>query len=119
MGFLSLFQFSTLKKQLMGSRLRNERGQGLIEYLVIVAFVGIASISIMRVIGQNVKARFGNISAALGAKTTGTSLDSAEASAFKKNDFTNFMDGAKPRGGGGSRSSPSTPDADLPSGSGE
>lgn len=90
MLFISLFYFPALKKRIV-----NERGQGLIEYLVIVALVGIASISIMRVIGQNVKARFGNISAALGASTRVGGLESADASSFKKNDLTNFFDGAK------------------------
>ncbi len=90
MLFISLFYFPALKKQIT-----NQRGQGLIEYLIIVALVGIASMSIMRVVGQNVKARFGNVSAALGASTKSASLDAADASTFKKNDLTNFFDGAK------------------------
>ncbi len=85
MLFLTLFH----------SKVSNERGQGLIEYLIIVALMGVASISIMRVVSQNVQARYGNISAALGAKTKTGGLESADASSFKKNDLSNFFDGAK------------------------
>ena len=90
MLFVSLFYFPALKKQIT-----NRRGQGMVEYLVIVCFVGIASIGLMRVVGQNIKARFGDISAALGSSTKHVTLESADASALKKNDFTNFMNGAK------------------------
>lgn len=95
MLFLSLFYFPTLKKHIT-----NQRGQGMVEYLVIVCFVGIASIGLMRVVGQNIKARFGDISAALGANTKHATLEAADAGAFKKNDFTNFMKGAKSRKSG-------------------
>lgn len=90
MLFITLFNFPALNRQIS-----NDRGQGLIEYLIIVALMGVASISIMRVVSQNVQARYGNISAALGANTKPGGLESADASTFKKNDLSNFFDGAK------------------------
>ena len=36
----------------------NQRGQGLVEYLIIVALMAVATIGIVRVLGQTVSAKF-------------------------------------------------------------
>lgn len=73
--------------------LRNQRGQGLIEYLIIVALMGIATIAIVRVMGQTVSSRFASITYALqGVKKSATS-ESVDESHYKKKDLGNFFDG--------------------------
>ncbi len=48
--------------------LKNKKGQGLIEYLIIVAIVAIGSISVIKVVGANVSVRFANVANILGGK---------------------------------------------------
>ena len=72
---------------------RNENGQGLIEYLIIVALMGVATIAIVRIMGQAVASRFATITHALqGSKRSiKVKVDSAT---YKPRDLGNFMSGA-------------------------
>lgn len=74
--------------------LNNQNGQSLVEYLVIVAFVGVASIGVVRVLGKNISVNLGNISNSLGGKEKIDKFEDAEKFTNKK-DFSNFMDNAK------------------------
>lgn len=51
------------------SYVTNHRGQGLVEYLIIISLVAMAAFSIMKILGDTVHTRFQSISTAL--KTTG------------------------------------------------
>jgi Flp pilus assembly pilin Flp len=102
MPFVSLFCFPKLKRQLLNSpegaserrrRLSNERGQGLIEYLVIVALMGVATIAIVRVMGQTVSSRFASITYALQGKKKAVEVESIDSGLYKKKDLGNFFDG--------------------------
>lgn len=42
-----------------------ETGQSLIEYLILTCLISVSAIAIVSIVGQNIKARFANISAAL------------------------------------------------------
>ena len=66
----------------------------MIEYLVIVALMGVATIAIVRVMGQTVEAKFGNIAHALRADGKTERVDSFEQSYTKKKDLGNFIEGA-------------------------
>jgi len=48
-----------------------KRGQGLVEYLVLVALITAASIGVVSLVGKNIREQYANISAALrhGEKT--------------------------------------------------
>lgn len=76
--------------------IKNRKGQGLIEYLVIVAIVAIGSMAVVKVVGANVSAKFGNIANVLGGKAAGTNVTTHEVteSMTKKKDFANFFEGA-------------------------
>jgi len=78
--------------------LRNQRGQGLIEYLIIVALMGIATIAIIRVMGQTVSSRFASITYALQGKRKQVSPARIEESHYKKKDLSNFFDGVGSKG---------------------
>lgn len=92
MLFVSLFHFPSLKQQLTRP-LSNSRGQGLIEYLVIVALMGVATIAIVRVMGQTVSSRFASITYALQGKKQSAAAESVDAGLYKKKDLGNFFDG--------------------------
>ncbi len=77
------------------SHLQNQRGQGLIEYLIIVAIIAIGSMAVMRVVGNNLGVRFANIAKVLGGSTEGVRIQNVNASKVHQKDLTDFMDGAR------------------------
>ena len=81
--------------------LRNQRGQGLIEYLIIVALMSVAAIVTVRTISQNLNARFTEVAFALQGKKQSVSTDTIDSSVQKK-DLGNFIDGVGSTGKNGS-----------------
>lgn len=73
--------------------LKNQRGQGLIEYLIVVALIAVATIGIMRVVGQAVGSRFASISDALQGERKTYAVDNIDENLTKKKDLGNFMNG--------------------------
>lgn len=73
--------------------LKDEKGQGLIEYLIIVALMGIATIAIVRVLGQTVSARFASVTYALQGVRKSAEMEQVEENQYKKKDLSNFFDG--------------------------
>jgi Flp pilus assembly pilin Flp len=92
----------TQKKSKLGneSRFGNERGQGLIEYLIIVALMGIATIAIVRVMGQTVASRFASVTYALQGKKKQVSPERIDEGTYKKKDLGDFFEGVGDRGSG-------------------
>lgn len=73
----------------------NQRGQSLIEYLILVALVAVGSIGVMRVVGQNIAKQYENINHALGAQNTERlTLNGAGRSSYSKKDLSSFLNGA-------------------------
>jgi Flp pilus assembly pilin Flp len=67
---------------------RNHKGQGLTEYIIIVALVAIAGIGIVNIFGNQLRIQFDTIVKAMAGSTTGTveSLaDKAGTEANQKN----------------------------------
>lgn len=74
---------------------KNQNGQGLVEYLIIVAIVAVGSISVIKVVGANVNVQFANVAQALG----GTDSRKKEAhkvtdTMYKKRDLSDFFEGS-------------------------
>lgn len=78
---------------------RQQNGQGLVEYLIIVAIVAVGALSIMRVVGQSINVKFASIAKSLGANVEGK-ISSAEVKQnhLSKKSMRNFMSGTT-RGG--------------------
>lgn len=75
-------------------RKSDQRGQGLVEYLILVALMAVATIGIINVLNQNVKSQFANVIYSLqGGKKKQAKQQSVEEHDFKKTDFSNFMNG--------------------------
>lgn len=83
---------STVKNKIQ-NKIRCQRGQGLIEYLVIVALMGVATIAIVRVMGQTVSSRFASVTYALKGEKKAVTAETIEESHYKKKDLGDFFDG--------------------------
>lgn len=80
-------------------KLKNQKGQSLIEYLIIVAIVAVGTISIVRVVGKNVSVQFANIAKALGSGDDNQlKAEKLDSKMYGKKDFSNFLEGANSGG---------------------
>ncbi|AZZ37779.1 hypothetical protein CIK05_13550 [Bdellovibrio sp. qaytius] len=79
----------------MSKILKNKKGQGLIEYLMLVALIAVATIGVVKVVGFNLGKQYENINRALGAKGEKLQAENASEGAQAQKDLSNFLDGAK------------------------
>lgn len=71
------------------------RGQGLTEYLILVCLIAIAAISVVSVVGQNLRSRFASISSALrGDKEVKKNLAAPDEATYEVRGFDDFTEGA-------------------------
>jgi pilus assembly protein Flp/PilA len=101
--FKHAFRFVSIFRKPFRSPLKNQRGQGLVEYLVIVALMGVATIAIVRTMGAVVSSRFASVAKALQGDR-GSEKVPVEESAYKKRDLGNFFDGVGDSNGGRKKS---------------
>lgn len=93
-------------RKLLPNRLRNQRGQGLIEYLVIVALVAVAGITVMKVIGQNVRAQFAKVASVIqGENPRDVKMDAVRKSQYESRDMSDFFRGSTTRARSGTEDS--------------
>jgi len=76
--------------------LKNSRGQGLIEYLIIVAIVAIGSIAIVRSLGETIYVRFANITGALqhDSRATNAQPSAVSQDQIQKRNMNDFFKAA-------------------------
>lgn len=78
--------------------LLNQRGQGLVEYLVIVALMAVATMAIMRTLNHNVTAQFARITNVLhGGQGEDIQTEGVSARDYDKRDMSDFFHGARTR----------------------
>ncbi len=80
----------------MRKLLFNSRGQGLIEYLLLVALMAIATIGIVKVMNRTVQTQFANVTNALQGENK-IQIDKPTESDYRKKDMSDFMSGASNR----------------------
>ena len=71
-----------------------KKGQSLIEYLILVALMGVAAIGIVRTLNQTVKSRFANAIYALQGRNQKAKTHNIRKEEFQRSDLSNFMSGA-------------------------
>lgn len=79
----------------------NNSGQGLIEYLVIVALVAVAAIGIVQTLQKTVNTQFTNVTNAIGGqnmKKKSIGINEVGAAEYKKRGLNDFMKRANQRG---------------------
>jgi Flp pilus assembly pilin Flp len=69
-----------------------QSGQGLIEYLLIVALVAIAAISAVQFLSQNIRYKLTQVAGELGANTQGISAPTAEKGMTAKKNMKNLFE---------------------------
>lgn len=75
---------------------RNQKGQGMIEYMILVALIAVGTIGVVKVVGQNVTKQYENINRALGAKKSRKlQLDNASDGQLNRKDLSDFMNGSR------------------------
>jgi Flp pilus assembly pilin Flp len=74
--------------------IKNKKGQGLIEYLIIVAIVAVGSIAVIKVVGANIDVQFANVAKALGGDSGKVAAKEVTDGMYKKRDFGNFFEDA-------------------------
>jgi Flp pilus assembly pilin Flp len=78
---------------------KNQNGQGLIEYLILVALIAVTTIGVIKVVGKNVATQYENINRAMGAqKSNQLSVLNASENSLKQKDLSNFMDSSRTDG---------------------
>ncbi len=78
--------------------LKNKRGQSLIEYVILVALVGVATTFMVRKLQHTILVNLANINHALQSdEKRKSSFERIDESELKKRDFTNFMNGTTDR----------------------
>lgn len=83
-------------KYSLRKKLKSNRGQGLIEYLILVALIAVGTIGVVKIVGQNVTIQYENINRALGAKKAGAlGMKNAADSQLNQKDLSTFMDGSR------------------------
>ncbi len=82
----------------MKKRNRRNAGQGMTEYLIIVALMAISAIAIIRTTSNSLKVGFGKIANALQGKQETTSFEEVNESDTKGRNLGDFNTGV--RGGG-------------------
>lgn len=74
----------------------NKKGQGMVEYMILVALIAAGSIGVVRVVGYNIGAQFENINRALGAKNPAQlQMLNADQNQISKKDLSDFLKGAR------------------------
>lgn len=82
-------------------RLKDQRGQGLIEYIILVAIIGVATITFVRSLQHAVNNNFAHVINALQGDRDDTRIHKEQItdSQLRKKDFGDFMKGAVNRDG--------------------
>ena len=78
--------------------LHNQKGQSLIEYVILVALVGVATIGMVRILQKTVKVNLANVVHSLQSdKKRREAHENLSADDIRKSDFSDFMNGAANR----------------------
>jgi pilus assembly protein Flp/PilA len=72
---------------------KNNKGQGLIEYLILVCVVSVAAIGVVSVVGRNIREQYANISHALQKKQR-IELTKPDSRTYQERGMNDFMEGA-------------------------
>ncbi len=69
----------------------NQKGQGLIEYIILVAIIAVASIGVVRALGQVTSTQLANITLSLQGKASRkVNSNSVHESLYSKKDLSDF-----------------------------
>lgn len=70
---------------------QNQRGQSLMEYLLLVCLIAVGATATVKVVGQNIQAQFNNISRSLRGESQNTRMDRLDDRQVRQKDFHDFL----------------------------
>ena len=70
------------------------RGQGLVEYLILVCLIAVSAIAIVSVVGKNIREQYANISSALRSDRK-IELSRPRRESYESRGMADFMEGAR------------------------
>jgi pilus assembly protein Flp/PilA len=80
------------------SPVRRRRGQGMTEYIIVIAIVAIGAIAIIGLFGKQIKHAFNRMGSSIDGRTVGSAGDQGEAGEAKKQDAMNSFDADASKG---------------------
>jgi len=75
--------------------MKNESGQGLVEYLILVCLIGVSAIAIVSLIGANIREQYAKVSGALGGGGPSVTLTKAKKGDYQRRSLEDFDEGAE------------------------
>ncbi len=81
--------------RLKNSPLKNNLGQGLMEYLILVALIAVVSIGAVKVVGRNMTVQYEKINRAMGAEVQGDLQIRSAGDAVNQRNLSNFLENAR------------------------
>jgi pilus assembly protein Flp/PilA len=74
--------------------IKNQKGQSLIEYLLLVAVMGVAAIGVVRILSQTVQAKFAQVAESLNGRTPTAQAEAVTREHYTKRNMGDFFEGA-------------------------
>ena len=80
-------------------QLQRNKGQGLVEYMIIVALMAVSTMGIIRILSQTTNLKLASITQSLqgGKASLDVQIEKVEKSDLKKKDMSNFFQGSRSR----------------------
>ncbi|MFM8315955.1 MAG: hypothetical protein ACKOA8_16880 [Deltaproteobacteria bacterium] len=75
-------------------RIKNQKGQGLVEYLVLVCLITVSSIAVVSVVGANIKELYANVAHSLQGKKK-VKFTETDAEMYQVRSLEDFTEGAQ------------------------
>ena len=83
----------------MNSLIRSEEGQGMTEYIIIVALIAIAAISVITIFGNNLRNLFASSANALAGEENATNQGGLSKNTIRRKNLKNFGSNHQVTGG--------------------
>ena len=84
-------KFNPLKNKMA----QNNKGPGLVEYLILVALIAVVSIGVVKIVGNNITTQYENINRAMGAGPSEALQLRSAGNAVNQKDLSNFIENAR------------------------
>jgi len=81
----------------MISLIKNKKGQGMVEYLIVVSIMAIGTMGMVRFLGHNTQAKLAQVTNAIHGSGNATMPREVQTNDYKKRDMKNFFHGSKGR----------------------
>lgn len=75
--------------------MRNQNGQGLVEYLILVCLVAVSTIAIVSIVGKNIQELYARVSFALGGEPKKIKTTRPGKETYRRRGMDNFDEGAE------------------------